>query len=101
MLMPIDDLNIIFSIMIKDQLDQELIEAIKLLNIDYIENEESMHAEMKIIDKLLELKARGEYYIGITKLTCAICKITIDTINGHEGSISINTRGTHGGTYQG
>jgi hypothetical protein len=65
---------------------------------------------MKIISKILEEKNSSMEieetnkpalfeYIGISKLTCLPCKITIDILNPEKREACIC--GTHGSTYRG
>ena len=47
-----------------------------------MEGEEGKHAEVKISERLYDTRdsmTNGEYYIGITKLTCGPCDMALET----------------------
>lgn len=67
--------------------------------------EMNLHAEMKIISNLSEEAMENYHYIGITKLACLPCQVTIDILNEFTDFSSTNYKravnicGTHGSTY--
>jgi len=98
-LLPINDFNDFIDI-IDNESNTNLIEIIKNKSFEYISGKRNEHAEVKIANWLLEIGIMGDYYIGISKLTCSPCHVTIGLINKDDGaSLSLNVRGTHGATY--
>ncbi|KLL03282.1 MAG: hypothetical protein MRECE_21c002 [Mycoplasmataceae bacterium CE_OT135] len=67
--------------------------------------EMNLHAEMKIISNLSKETIKSSCYIGISKLACLPCQVTIDTLNEFthfpltDYKKAFNVRGTHGSTY--
>lgn len=104
-LMPIIDTRIITrALEQKTGLEDEVIIAISNGNTQLVEeilvpallNRSFKHAEMKIAEILWGKS--GNYYIGITKLTCWPCNVSVIVFN-EENGCQITVRGTHGGTY--
>src|SRR6266511_115301 len=79
-LLPINDFNDFIDI-IDNESNTNLIEIIKNKSFEYISGKRNEHAEVKIANWLLEIGIMGDYYIGISKLTCSPCHVTIGLIN--------------------
>ena len=107
MLLPWEDTNIIINAVVNNE-DQNqdiknIVEAIKNKDcVEYIKEKEDLHAEMKIVTNLCKNGFNQDFlYIGISKLTCAPCQLTIDFLNkSSRFNGRINICGTHGGTYK-
>lgn len=98
-LSPLHDLNILINAINDKKINKEIIEAIKLSRVKYITGSYNTHAEMKMIGKIFKDEKKG--YIGLTKLACAPCWMTIDLLNDQKKipENCFTVCGTHGGTY--
>ena len=66
---------------------------------DYIRSNKGVHAEIKIANRIYQSsQERKEYYIGISKLNCAPCHVTLGVLS-QRSLASFRTCGTHGATY--
>jgi len=100
-LSPLYDTNSFVNAVFNGKVDLKIVKAIKEKRVEYIDEKENVHAEMKIINKLYKnnkLNGKGGH-IGISKLTCAPCWITIDLLNNALFVQPITVCGTHGGIY--
>ncbi|MDF2966150.1 MAG: hypothetical protein K0Q51_1538 [Rickettsiaceae bacterium] len=99
-LKPIIDMRVITNaIESKEDLELEIIQAMKQGKVKYIEGSPLKHAEMKILDQLINQDIIIDKYIGISKLACWPCGAVLITLNSGRGYLQFS--GTHGGTYPG
>lgn len=100
---PLIDTQVLVNEINKDQ-NQLLKQAIQEGKVHYVEGETGKHAEVKISERLYNTRdsmTNGEYYIGITKLTCGPCDMALETFAEATGKdIKLRYAGTHGGTYR-
>src|SRR6266498_4335584 len=106
LLYPLYDVSILAKAICNGKIDERIIVAIKEEKIEYIEegkgDSRTTHAEMKIIERICQKPfsfRNKNLYIGINKLTCAPCWITIDILNKVIFKQTLHVCGTHGGTY--
>ena len=101
-MIPFDDVNIITNAIQKKKLTEEIINAIKGPNelVDFVEGEENMHPEMKIINKLCQIRFKPEFsYLGSSKLACMPCHFSVMVLNETRFGGNLLMAGTHGSTY--
>ncbi|AVP87991.1 hypothetical protein phytr_10630 [Candidatus Phycorickettsia trachydisci] len=99
---PLIDTQVLINQINKTQ-NLKIRQVIQAGEVDYVEGERGKHAEVKISDRLYDTRdsmPNGEYYIGITKLTCGPCDMALETFAEATGkNIKLSYAGTHGGTY--
>lgn len=97
------DINKICQILYTDQFS-DIKSAIQNKNFILVgphrdEHYKSCHAEMNLISYLLKNEYTGNYYLGITKLTCFDCSNDIIMVNNIPDNLTIQTRGEHNVKY--
>lgn len=103
-LQPIIDTRRIANAITTNIIDQRIRSALlnQETNTQFIQGSRTVHAEMKILGHLQsegKLQEGKIFDIGLSKLCCSSCAVTIDGIKA-KYEVEITTPGTHGATYE-